>query len=192
LSRQVPPRPLTAACRYRTQAVARRRGGGCPSECEGRARRARGKRPEFRQKQEPGACTDLASDCAEALVRAPRLGLRSGLQARAVAITAAFRQSGSLRGPPSDSCRGTIPEVQAVVGARGRDAPAAVPEQEPRPAASTLPRLLLLGGSTSPVASPRALALVPKQSCDRPRADRECESTALSPDGRVGAPGFTR
>jgi hypothetical protein len=45
-------------------------------------------------------------------------------------------------------CRnGTIPEVQAVVGARGRDAPAAVPEQEPGAAASTLPRLLLLGES---------------------------------------------
>jgi|SRR5450755_439041 len=84
--------------------------GKCPREDEGRARCARCKSPRIRQKQEPGACTDLASNRAEALVRAPRLGLRSGLQAGAVAITAAFRQSGSLRGPPSDSCCGTIPE----------------------------------------------------------------------------------
>jgi hypothetical protein len=109
--------------------------------------RGRGRVPGSRQKQEPGACTDLASDRAEALARAPRLAFAPGLQAGAVGITAAFRQSGSLRGPPSDSCCGTNWAVCQPLVAGVRRASARVPEQEPGAAASTLPRLVLLGES---------------------------------------------
>ena len=77
---------------YRTRAVTRRRGGGCPSECECRARRARGKRPEFRHLQ--GSPGQMAHTCSN--TNAEPLGTSAAVCA---SQTATGSQPGTARGP---------------------------------------------------------------------------------------------
>jgi hypothetical protein len=101
--------------------------------------------------------------------------LRLGLQEGAAAVTAAFPRSGSGRRHEQDDCFGNDSAVSAprLPGVRRASAP--VPEQEPGAAASTLPRLLLLGGCD------RRLGADPSQRSALRRCSREAARRVRDP-----------
>jgi Glucose-6-phosphate dehydrogenase, C-terminal domain len=105
--------------RLRTQAATRRRGGGRPSECEGRARRAREARPEFRgrRRSRPGhppraiACpglSDIQSEPTNLCTCRGRRPQRSPLVA--TCTSSAAGSHGARRAPRSTTTSGREPE----------------------------------------------------------------------------------